>query len=129
MWWFVNWSGRWRLDWILDWVCGWIYGGEGFSCADPNDLYVEILVFTWVVIPIIKINYFFTHPIFGDLDLWGLNFFFFLRESFNLWYPLLMSVFYHQTKTQIGFWCRWRLNPRSLIQPSKILPVELTGIH
>ena len=24
------------------------------------------------------------------------------------------------------FWCRWGLNPRSLIQPSEILQVELT---
>ena len=27
------------------------------------------------------------------------------------------------------FWCRRRLNPRSLIQLSETLPVELTGIH
>ena len=27
------------------------------------------------------------------------------------------------------FWCRWGLNPRSLIQPSETLPVELVGIH
>ena len=32
----------------------------------------------------------------------------------------------HQTKTPISFWCRQELNPRSLIQPSETLPVELT---
>ena len=56
------------------------------------------------------------------------NFFFFL-ESFNLWRPLLMIDFYHQTKTPISFWCRRGLNPRSLIQLSETLPVELTGTH
>ena len=56
-------------------------------------------------------------------------FFFFLRESFNLWRSLLMIAFYRQTKTPISFWYRRRLNPRSLIQPSETLPVELTEIH
>ena len=61
-------------------------------------------------------------------------FLFFYRESFNLWRPLLMIAFYHQTKTPISFWCRsfWcrrGLNLRSLIQPSETLPVELTGTH
>ena len=51
-------------------------------------------------------------------------FFFFFRESFNLWHPLLMIALYQQTKTPISFWCRRRLNPRSLIQPSETLPVE-----
>ena len=55
-------------------------------------------------------------------------FVFFWRE-----YHLMVSVFgdnsYHQTKTPIGFWCRRRLNPRSLIQPSEILPIELIGTH
>ena len=60
---------------------------------------------------------------------WLKLFFFFLRESFNLWRPLLMIALYHQTKTPITFWCRWGLNPRFLIQPSEILPVELTGTH
>ena len=46
------------------------------------------------------------------------------RESFNLWRPLLMITFYHQTKTPINFWCRRELNPRFLIQPSEILPVK-----
>ena len=45
---------------------------------------------------------------------------------FNL-YRLLQS--YHQTKTPISFWCRRGLNPRSLIQLSETLPVELTGTH
>ena len=56
-------------------------------------------------------------------------FFFFFLKSFNLWRPLLMIVLYHQNKTPISFWCRRRLNPRSLIQPSETLPVELTGTH
>ena len=30
-------------------------------------------------------------------------FFFFLRESFNLWRPLLMIALYYQTKTPISF--------------------------
>ena len=56
-------------------------------------------------------------------------FFVFLRENFNLWHPLLMIALYHQTKTPISFWYRQGLNPRSLIQPSKSLPIELTGTH
>ena len=40
-----------------------------------------------------------------------------------------MIVLYHQIKISIGFWCRRRLNPKSLIQPSETLPVELTGTH
>ena len=55
--------------------------------------------------------------------------FFFLRKSSNVWRPLLIIALYHQTKTSINFWCRQGLNPRSLIQPSEILPVELTGTH
>ena len=39
------------------------------------------------------------------------------------------DALYHQTKTPIGFWCRWGLNSKSLIQPSKTLPIELTGTH
>ena len=57
----------------------------------------------------------------------NMNFFF--LEGFNLWRPLLMIALYHQTKTPISFWCRWGLNLRSLIQPSEILPVKLTGTH
>ena len=57
------------------------------------------------------------------------NVFFFFLESFNLWRPLLMIVLYHQTKTPISFWCRRGLNLRSFIQPSEILPVELTGTY
>ena len=52
---------------------------------------------------------------------------FFFLESFNLWHLLPMIAFYHQTKTPISFWCKQGLNPRSLIQPSETLPVELTG--
>ena len=36
---------------------------------------------------------------------------------------------YHQTKTPINFWYRWRLNLKSLIQLSETLPVELIGTH
>ena len=32
----------------------------------------------------------------------------------------------HQTKTLINFWYKRELNPKSLIQPSKILLIELT---
>ena len=40
-----------------------------------------------------------------------------------------MIAHYYQTKTPISFWCRRGLNPRSLIQPPKTLPVELTRTH
>ena len=40
-----------------------------------------------------------------------------------------MIVFYHQTKTLIDFWYRRGSNPRSLIQPSETLQVELTETH
>ena len=40
-----------------------------------------------------------------------------------------MITFYHQTKTSISFCCKRGLNPRSLIQPSKTLPVELSENH
>ena len=40
-----------------------------------------------------------------------------------------MITLYHQTKIPISFWCRRGLNPRSLIQPSETLLVELTGTH
>ena len=39
----------------------------------------------------------------------------------------LDNALYHQTKTLIGFWFSWRLNSRSLIQPSETLSIELTG--
>ena len=52
-----------------------------------------------------------------------------MRESFNLWRPFLMIALCHQTKTPISFWYRRRLNLRSLIQSSEILPVELTGTY
>ena len=55
-------------------------------------------------------------------------FFFFLRE-FQFIASISDSAFYHHTKTLIGFWCRWGLNPKSLIQPSEILPIELTGTY
>ena len=36
---------------------------------------------------------------------------------------------YHQTMTPICFWCRWGLNSKFFIQPSKILLVELIRTH
>ena len=38
-----------------------------------------------------------------------------------------MIILYYQTKTPISFWCRQGSNFRSFIQPSEILPIELTG--
>ena len=38
-------------------------------------------------------------------------------------------AFYHQTKTPIDFYYKRGLNPISLIQQSKILPVELIRTH
>ena len=40
-----------------------------------------------------------------------------------------MIVFYHQTKISISFWYKQRLNPKSLIQLSETLQVELTETH
>ena len=40
-----------------------------------------------------------------------------------------MIAFYHQTKIPINFWCRQKLNLRSLIEPSEILSVELNKTH
>ena len=60
----------------------------------------------------------------------GINFFFyFFYECFNLWGPLLMIIFYHQTKTSINFWCRRRLNLRFFIQPLETLLIKLTETH
>ena len=53
-------------------------------------------------------------------------FFFFCREEVKSFFFFEREF---QTKTPINFWCRQRLNPRSLIQPSETLPVELTGTH
>ena len=43
--------------------------------------------------------------------------------------PLAPLWLRHWTKTPINFWWRRRLNSKSLIQPSEILSVELTGTH
>ena len=40
-----------------------------------------------------------------------------------------MISFYPHTKTPIGFWYRQGLNPKSIIQLQKTLPVELIGTH
>ena len=53
---------------------------------------------------------------------------FFLRE-FQSMTTVLMIIIYHQIKILISFWCRRGLNPRSLIQSSEILPVELIGTY
>ena len=50
-------------------------------------------------------------------------------KSFNLWRPHLIITPYYQTKTPISFWCRQRLNLKSLIQQSETLPIELIGTH
>ena len=36
---------------------------------------------------------------------------------------------YHQTKKSINFWCRRRVEPKSLIQLQETLLVELTRTH
>ena len=60
----------------------------------------------------------------------GVNwFFFFIKNNFNLWRPLLIITFYYHIKISIGFWYRRKLNIGSLIQPLDILPVELTRTH
>ena len=40
-----------------------------------------------------------------------------------------MIALCYQTKTPTNFWCKQRLNLRSLIQPSKTLLVKLTRTH
>ena len=59
----------------------------------------------------------------------SITFFFFFWVSFNLWLSLLMIILFYKIETLIGFWYRRGLNPRSLIQPSETLPIELTGTH
>ena len=55
-------------------------------------------------------------------------FFFFEREFQPMTFaPNNSSLLSDQDINQ--FWCRRRLNPRFLIQPSETLPVELTGTH
>ena len=54
------------------------------------------------------------------------SFFFFFEREFQY---MSSWALYHQTKTPINFWCKRRLNLRSLIQLSKTLPIELTGTH
>ena len=83
---------------------------------------VAIDSFFWMELLFLGIIYL---EIFLDQKVW----IFFFLESFNLWRLLLISALCHQTKTPISFWCRWKLNLRSLIQPSETLPVELTRTH
>ena len=58
------------------------------------------------------------------------NFFFFFWREFQPMesVPDENSLSSDQDNNQF-FRCRQGLNPRSLIQPSDILPVELTGTH
>ena len=56
-------------------------------------------------------------------------FFFFLRESFNLWRLFLMIALYHQIKILINFWYRQGLNLRPFIQPLETLPIKQTKTH
>ena len=82
-----------------------------------NKTYLKMSIYATSVLKMLYFMPFHTHS------------FFFFWESFNLWHLHLMIAFYHQTKTPISFWCRWGLNPKSLIQSSETLPVELTGTH
>ena len=41
----------------------------------------------------------------------------------------MIFALYHQTKIPNGFWCRQRLNSRSLIQQLETLSIELTETH
>ena len=55
-------------------------------------------------------------------------FFFFEREfQFMVFTPNDSSLLLDQTP--ISFWCRRELNPKSFIQPSETLLMELTGTH
>ena len=40
-----------------------------------------------------------------------------------------MIAVYHQPKTPVGFWYKWGLDPKFLIQLSITLPVKLTRTH
>ena len=100
-----------------------------------KEMTLEKKFFVYIQAEIIKLTEIYK----AKIHLWSLHFgpifilvsnFFFFFESFNLQHrPLLMIAVYHQTKTPIGFWCRWGLNPRSLIQLSETLLVELIGTH
>ena len=63
------------------------------------------------------------------LKFWDISFFFFFLREFQLMTSVLdnRSLLLDQNINQ--FWCRRRLNPRSFIQLSEILPVELTETH
>ena len=68
------------------------------------------------------------------LRLYQLLLFFFFFFSFIIEFQLMTfdfdnCVFYYQTKTPNKFWYKWRLNPKSFIQPLETLPVELTKTH
>ena len=52
-----------------------------------------------------------------------------LLESFNIWHPIMIITVLLLNQNTSQFWCRQWLNPRSLIQPSEILLIELTETH
>ena len=83
-------------------------------------------LFILLSIVLIIINYCYLVVLLICLSFINYNFFW---ENFNLWRPLLMIAYYHQTKTPISFWYRRGLNPISLIQLLETLPIELTGTH
>ena len=66
---------------------------------------------------------FFNHLLFLFLFFF-LLLFFNLKKSFNLLLLFLMIVIYHHTQILIDFQYRRRLNLKSLIQSSEILPVD-----
>ena len=54
------------------------------------------------------------------------------KKNYREFQPMTSApddILYHQIKTAINFQCRRGLNPKSLIQPSKTLPVEQTETH
>ena len=72
---------------------------------------------------------FFNHLLFLFLFLFFfLLLFFNLKKSFNLLLLFLMIVIYHHTQILIDFQYRRRLNLKSLIQSSEILPIDRTEL-
>ena len=78
-------------------------------------LYQVILLKTWRLHKKISENNWKSKYFYINYFWFNLVFFFFIGE----FQPMAFAsdiVFYHQTKTPIDFWCRQRLNPKSLIQ-------------
>ena len=60
--------------------------------------------------------------------------FFFFKESFNLWRPLLMMALYHQSKTPISFWvfcsmCKISLFLFNLVGDLRYVTIFLHLLH